>query len=219
MLRSLVYSFLILLFVIAMNGCESTSTTTVDAQGFSQLAAGEDAAEVSRLTVGDALEVSVEVDGRMEYSAHRAIINHLGFVTLPLVGDVGVGGLKLDAARSVITKRYSSYYVSRPVVMVSLIGTGGESEWGQVSVMGRVRNPGPVQLESGPEIRLSAAIRAAGGFAPSAKTSEIQVTRINASGQKVRVKVDFGTIGKSGNADDDLTLKEGDIVFVPERVF
>lgn len=219
MFRYFIFSLLSLVCMTLVTGCETMDATTVDTKGFREISAKTKSTDVTELDVGDNLEVSVEVDGRMEYQAHRAVVNHLGFVTLPLVGDVHVGGVGLNVARMTITKRYGAYYVSTPVVMVSLVGADGSTEWGQVSVMGRVGNPGPVQLSSGAGMRLSAAIQAAGGFAPSAKTSEIQVTRLDSDGKKLRVKVDFNEIGKSGNADSDLVLKAGDIVFVPERVF
>ncbi len=219
MLRSIFSFFLMVCVAGAISGCETTNTTTVNPKDFGELAPHVSTSGDTSLKEGDTIEVSVEVDGRTEYPAHRATLNHLGFVTLPLVGDVHVGGVDLNVARSAITKRYGAYYVSTPVVMISMVGSDDAGEWGQVSVMGRVRNPGPVPLASSAGMRLSAAIQSAGGFAPSAKTAEIQVTRVDSAGNKIRVVVDFNEIGKSGNADSDLLLKKGDIVFIPERVF
>ena len=216
---SLFCAFLVLLFSLVMAGCETPDVTTVDTADFSTSASIAKSASAAKLASGDTIELSVEVDGRMEVPLHQATINYLGFVTLPLIGDVQVGGLGLDIARAILTKRYGSLYVTSPVIMLSMVSEENTSEWGQVSVMGRVNNPGPVQLPSGAGMRLSAAIQAAGGFAPSAKTAEIQVTRIDKRGRRLRVVVDFNEIGASGNADADIKLMDGDIVNVPERIW
>jgi polysaccharide export outer membrane protein len=198
------------LSIILFAGCVSQDAEITDAGYFSST--GSRTMRVAELSSGDTIEVSVEVDGRKEVSSHEANVNHMGYVTLPLVGDVHIGGVGIDVARSVITQRYQAYYVSDPVVMVTMAGG-----WGQVSVLGRVEIPGPVELTSGAGIRLSAAIQEAGGFAPSANTSKVQVTRMDRRGRKLRVIVDFDEIGQSGNADEDLMLFAGDIVNVPER--
>ena len=214
MVRWIASSFWIILALVLVSGCAGPDAEITDAGYFSST--GSSAMRVAELSSGDTIEVSVEVDGRVEVSPHQASINHMGYVTLPLVGDVHIGGVGIDVARSVITQRYNAYYVSDPVVMVAMAGEGG-SGWGQVSVLGRVETPGPVDLASGAGIRLSAAIQEAGGFAPSANTSKIQVTRVDKRGRKLRVVVDFDEIGKSGNAEEDLMLIAGDIVNVPER--
>ena len=199
-------------------GCVSDGTyVATDAEYFSSTEPGVGSMRGAEISSGDTIEISVEVDGRKEVSLHQAVVNHLGFVTLPLVGDVHVAGVGMDAARSLIAEKYGSYYVSDPVVMIAMAGDGGSGGWGQVSVLGRVENPGPVKLTSGAGMRLSAVIQESGGFAPSANTSKIQVTRVDRRGRKLRVIVDFDEIGKSGNVAEDLTLLAGDIVNVPER--
>ena len=210
-------SVLCAVFIGLVAGCatmESGSSAT------SRFALGNKGTSQARpLTSGDEIEVSVEVDGIMEVSLHRAEISHQGMVTLPLVGDVKVGGLKLAAARDVIVKTYGAYYVNLPVVMLALADGGAIGEWGSVTVLGRVSKPGRVPLQSQEGINLSAAVQMAGGFAPSAKTSEIRITRTDELGMRTQVTVDFKQIGQKGNANADIMLIEDDIVYVPERIF
>jgi polysaccharide export outer membrane protein len=219
MIRSLVFSILSLILLIFTSGCATTDATLVQPQDFQAASALMASQSTAVLTVGNMIEISVEVDGRSEVPVQQATINRNGFVTLPLIGDVYVSGMDVNAARSAISKRYSSLYVSPPVIMLSLVSEDNMSEWGQVSVMGRVENPGPVPVPSGAGIKLSAAIQAAGGFAPSAKTSEIQVTRLDKRGRRLRVIINFDEIGASGNAGADLNLMDGDIVNIPERLW
>lgn len=198
-------------------GCTTTGTSKKTAAGFS---GGNSSGSQSRaLEAGDGVEVSVEVDGHMEVTLHRAELNHQGVITLPLIGDVKVGGLKLAEARSVITGTYSAYYVNPPVIMLRMMDTDAVGEWGYVTVLGKVNKPGRVPLQSHNGINLSAAVQLAGGFAPSAKQSEIRVTRKNPDGNTTKGTIDFRQIGESGNADADILLIDGDIVFVPERIF
>lgn len=201
---------------VLVSGCNTTDTESP--RGFSTTGKGFGSSARS-LEPGDSIEVSIEVDGRMEVTSHRAELSNQGFVTLPLVGDVKVGGMKLTSARKTIANSYSAYYVNPPVVMLAYVGDDVGGEWGYVTVLGRVSKPGQVAITSKNGINLSAAIQLAGGFAPSAKQSDVKVTRTDKNGRKMKVSVDFEQIGQSGNAEADILLIEGDIVYVPERIF
>lgn len=198
-------------------GCSSLDSSRAATNSYSYKTAGSAQARV--LAPGDGIEVSIEVDGRMEVLLHQAELNHAGIVTLPLVGDIKIGGMQLTAARDVIAKTYGAYYVNPPVVMLGLAGDDALGEWGSVTVLGRVNAPGQVPLSSQKGMNLSAAIQLAGGFAVSAKTSGIRVTRTDELGLSTRVTVDFDQIGKAGNSDADIVLSDGDIIYVPERIF
>jgi polysaccharide export outer membrane protein len=206
------------LFVLLLAGCTTPDANSNMPRGFLRSKQGE-IPKVHELVPGDTIEVSVEVDGNMEVSLHRAKLNYQGMTTLPLVGDVKVGGLKLVDARDRIAAKYSEYYVNPPVVMLALMDDGEAGEWGHVTVLGRVSRPGLVPLTSHRGINLSAAIQAAGGFASSAKTSEIRVSRTDKKGKKTQVAVNFEQIGQEGNVEADILLLAGDIVYVPERIF
>jgi len=218
MFRRFRQGVLFILFVGLAAGCATMNPGSATTQGF--LSGKQNGSSQARdLAPGDGVEVSVEVDGSMEVSLHRAKLNHQGVVTLPLVGDVKVGGMKLASARDRITKTYGAYYVNPPVVILTLMDGGIEGEWGFVTVLGRVNKPGRVPLQSPEGMNLSAAVQMADGFATSAKQSDIRVSRTDELGMKTRISVDFGQIGQAGNADADIMLIDGDIIYVPERIF
>jgi len=202
---------------VVLMGCASTDLDS-SADEFVR-SNPQDSQNLSRLTAGDVLELSVEVDGNMEVSLHRAEINANGVATFPLVGDLRVGGLELFLARSVIAKAYSAYYVNVPVIMVNLVNSQAEQEWGYVTITGRISNPGRVQVKSARGIKLTELIQKAGGFSASAKRREIRITRTDSSGKRLRITVDYDAIGSKGNVDADITLFAGDVVYVPERIF
>ena len=219
MQRSFITAAIMLMVGCVMPGCETSDVTLVGVRDFNLSSPRTGFTTVASLDAGDMIELSVEVDGNSEVPLYEASVNHLGYVTLPLIGDVQVGGMKLDAARKKIAERYETYYVTKPVIMVALAGADSGA-WGQVLVTGRgVDNPGPVPLPSSSGMRLSAAIQAAGGFAPSANTSKIQITRIDSRGRRLRVVVDFDDIGSGGDAEADVLLRAGDIVNVTERIW
>ncbi len=206
-------------FIIASFGCATTGSTGTSTAEFMKSSGQKEATEITSLAAGDSIELSVEVDGVMEVSLHRAVINHKGIATLPLVGDVRIGGLSMEEARAVIANTYGGYYVHPPVVMVSQVEDPADGAFGYVTMTGKFSQPGLVQIRSARGIKLTAAIQAAGGFAPSAKQNEIRISRVEKDGRKIQVAIDYNTIGQQGNADADVTLVDGDIVYVPERIF
>ncbi len=202
---------------VLISGCTTETSTSGDFQPQPNVA---EKISSQALQPGDAIEISVEVDGKMEVSMHRATLNAFGNVTLPLVGDVRVGGLKPDQARSVIAGAYGSYYVNPPVIMLTKIeNPAEEGEWGYVTVTGKVGRPGRVKITSSKGIKLTQLIQEAGGFSGSAKQTEIRITRISNDGSKKRITVDYTEIGQEGNVEADVSLIDGDIVYIPERIF
>jgi polysaccharide export outer membrane protein len=218
MFRFAVKTYIFATTIVCFFGCAPLTTTSVEPKVFMEI--HENAPLTARVLVeGDAIELSVEVDGTMEVSFYRTALNYQGSVTLPLVGDVKIDGLKLEEAREIIGLAYSGYYVNPPVVMISLVNDEEITEWGYITVLGRVGRPGRVALGSSAGINLSEAIQQAGGFSASAKSSEIRVTRVDLDGKKLQTTINFEQIGLHGNASADIQLVDGDIVFVPERLF
>ncbi len=209
---------LLVIPLVMQTGCSNLGTTSVTTQEFLQ-SKQDQPSLTSELSAGDTVELSVEVDGSMEVFSHRAQINQQGMVTLPLVGDVEIGGYALDKARGIIAKTYGAYYVNPPVIMLSLQVDPGDGEWGAVTVMGRVARPGRIPLRNQNGMNLTEVIQEAGGFASSANKTKIRVSRIDKDGNKITASVDFEAIGKRGNAEADIKLIAGDIVYVPERTF
>lgn len=215
------FSFLLSIgLLLFISGCETLDDPEVGAEAFylqesEVVSVGVD----NKLMPGDAVDLSVEVDGRLEVASHRGVINSQGIATFPLIGDVKIGGFTLGAARGTISKAYSAFFVRSPVIMINTVGEQDEGEWGFVTVTGRVGRPGRVRIPSSKGIKLTTAIQESGGFAGSAKKSEVRISRTNPEGRKLRVSVNYNTIGQDGNVDADVDLKDGDIVYVPERIF
>jgi len=98
-------------------------------------------------------------------------------------------------------------------------GPDAISPWGQVTVLGRVKQPGRVNIPPTKDLTVSAAIQNAGGLDSSAKDSAIRVTRRLDDGTYQTMDVDLRAVGARGARANDLILRDGDVVFVPQMMF
>ncbi len=92
----------------------------------------------------------------------------------------------------------------------------GVSPWGTVAVLGEVGRPGPVNMPSTMDLTVTKVLQEAGGCKPFADKTSIRVTRCDKDGNQVRTIVNLNEIGKDGRVDKDMSLRAGDVVWVPE---
>jgi polysaccharide export outer membrane protein len=85
----------------------------------------------------------------------------------------------------------------------------------RIFILGQVRRPGAVDLPGQEELTVSKAISLAGGFDRFGRQDEVQVIR---AGTPVRL-VDVHKILAGDRRVEDVVLKPGDTVFVPETRF
>lgn len=176
-----------------------------------------DAQEEAYLRAGVLFSLNVEVGGENELEAEDLRVCENGEVVLPIIGTVKLGGLTLADVSDLLTTLYSPYYIEKPIVRIqfSMVETGASSPWGYVTVLGRVRKPGHVNLPPTRDMTVSSAIQGADGFDTSANVTAIRITRTGKDQTKTKIKVNINRIGEDG----DVRLRAGDVVYVPERVF
>lgn len=85
-----------------------------------------------------------------------------------------------------------------------------------IYVMGQVKNPGPYKFDS--DITVLEAINSAGGFGQFAAKNRVEVIR-EEGGKTRKIKVSVAEIERKGKIGQDILLKPGDIVTVPESWF
>ena len=149
-----------------------------------------------------------------------ALVDQNGDITLPylLTEPVACDGLTLEALKQKLVKAYSKY-LRQPMVTVTFAQFDvrtGVSPWGTVTVLGEVMNPGPVNMPATMDLTVTKALQSAGGCKPFADKSNIRVTRCDRDGNQTRTIVSISEIGKDGRIDKDMTLRAGDVVWVPE---
>ena len=212
-LRTTIY----LLLLGLLTGCATDNSKLVSAEMFNSSQGAP--VKARQLSAGDEIIFSVEVNGKEEVLPVSVELNFSGSVPAPLIGDVRLSAMTLEQARIALEKSYSRIFMSEPMVTVKLAKDKGAGEWGYVTVLGRVRNPGrfPVPTVSG--MNLSDALHEAGGFGDSANMNEITVTRNMPDGSQLQCACDITQLGRAGSGHIDLLLFNGDMVYVPESLF
>lgn len=166
--------------------------------------------------------VNVLVQGNQEISTNPQRINESGRIALPLLQNVPVANMSLEEIENRLAALYSEYF-RNPHVTVEYVGSTEDpylSPWGFVTLMGNVARTGPVAVPPTQNMTVSGAIKLAGGESPSANTSAITVYRPNLEEESVeRFSVNLRNVGRRANRDDDILVKAGDVIFVPERIF
>ncbi len=131
------------------------------------------------------------------------LVNAAGYVNLPLIGKVRVGGLSQSQAANRITAQYKKY-LNTPTVYVEVMNK-------RLFVLGEVNKPGVVQLDK-EKMTLFEAIAHSGDLTDSAVRTEIMILSNHPTrGMQMR-KVDltnFDTMKYSS-----LMLRPNDIVYV-----
>ena len=171
-----------------------------------------------KIAPGIALIVQVGVVGAPP-TVMNVLVDQNGDITLPLLlqEPVACNGMTLETLKQKLLKEYAKYY-RQPMVTVTFApydGTG-VSPWGTVTVLGEVASPGPVNMPSTMDLTVTKVLQAAGGCKPFADKTAIRVTRCVKDGTQVKTKVNIEEIGKDGRIDKDMSLRAGDVVWVPQ---
>lgn len=211
------YSALLAVFCILLCGCETFKDVFHEKENVDSdvVATWWDG---PRIRAGVALVVQVGSVAAPPVTM-SCLVDQNGEITLQhlLQAPVACDGLTLEALKQKLVKAYSVYY-RQPQVTVTFAPYDGKgvSPWGTVTVLGEVGNPGPVNMPSTMDLTVTKVLQTAGGLKPFADRSGIIVTRCDKDGNQTRTRVDINEIGKDGRVDKDMTLRAGDVVWVPE---
>jgi protein involved in polysaccharide export with SLBB domain len=189
--------FVVLVLVVL--GCRSQATTRLP-----------DQAPVEDTTLGSGDVFEVRVFGEKDMTgAYQVAAN--GTIHFPFLGTLDVRGKETsDVAQMIADGLSEGNYLTSPQVSVFL----QQSNSKRVSVLGAVAKPGTLPIVPG--MTLVHAVSQAGGFTALASKDDTVVTRrVGGKLERYRVEVSKITRGDS----EDMPLRAGDIVFVPERVF
>lgn len=146
-------------------------------------------------------------------------IDARGRVNLPLIGEIAIGGMTIVDAQGAVENAYKDgRYLRNPQVTISV----EEYAPREVSIQGRIRNPGRYTLPIESTYTVVELVTKAGGIDDIGKGSAVSVTRIMPDGTKKVFTVDVDSVikGKKDAKVEDTTLllQPGDIVYVPERL-
>lgn len=162
------------------------------------------------IKTGDVLDVKVFQEDDL---SGRSRVAQDGTVTLPLLGQIKVAGLTMEAATRHLHKLLGDDYLVNPQVLVSLVETAKP----KFTILGQVQAPGMYELPEGEELRLLQAISLAGGYTRLANPGRITLKR-TVGGAEVVKQFDGKALAKGRDAKPERVLA-GDTIYVPERVF
>jgi polysaccharide export outer membrane protein len=155
-----------------------------------------------RIGPDDLLEVQVfGVD-----SLTRSVrVNSRGFISLPLIGNLQVGGLTAQQAEALVVSKLAESYLQDP--QVSLFIKEYTSQ--RVTIEGAVNRPGVYPLHG--TTTLLQALAVAGGQGSLSDMSEVMLFRSDASGRRETLVYDVERI-RGGEMGDPEVLNEDLIV-------
>ena len=162
------------------------------------------------LQPSDVIQVSIFLEPDLEKSVR---IEADGTVTLPLIKKVKVADLTVSDAQELITQLYNRDYLVDPQISVLVVSFSPKI----IRVLGSVNRPGVVEMPPDREMTLTEAIASANGISRLGNPKSITIKRVNESGKTQQFEVNFNRILMNANAKD-MILKEGDTIWVPERL-
>lgn len=159
-----------------------------------------------RLGGGDIVRIVVYQNPDLTLEAR---VSETGVVSYPLLGDVHIGGLGVNAAEKLIADGLKNgNFVKQPQVTLTPLQIRGN----QADVLGQVNRPGRFPLETA-DMRLSDLLAVAGGIATTG--SDIVVLTGTRNGKPYRLVVDLPNMFSSEkNLANDVLIQNGDVVWV-----
>jgi len=143
---------------------------------------------------GDVIRVTVfgepDLSGEFEVGAG-------GGVSLPLIGELPLGGMAVSAAETFIESRLAAGYVQNPDVAIDVLN------YRPFFILGEVNNQGVFPYVA--DLTVHKAVAIAGGFTYRADKDDIVVK--------------VGGIGDEAPVELDTVISPGDVIVVKERWF
>ena len=159
------------------------------------------------INAGDVLQV--EVWNEPTLSKETILVRPDGFISVPVIGEIKVGGGRVADAVHEIKDKLVRYLKDEPNVVVSVLQTRGS----QIYVLGKVLRPGAFPLSG--NVDIAQALALAGGTNQFAAENKIKVFRRDADGVQRVYKFKLGDIKAGDKLESNILLQSGDLVLVP----
>jgi len=168
-------------------------------------------------TLGSGDRIALDIFGVPEFSKEYQVLVD-GTLNLPIIGSVSIQGLTLQQAANVITKRYEPF-INVPVVTVTVIVARPLN----IGLAGEVTRPGsykinPTREGTGGGVKfptLMEMLQLAKGVTSAGDMRNVQIRRPRRGGPEQVTTVDLQDFLDTGNLRQDVTIRDGDTIFVP----
>lgn len=143
--------------------------------------------------------------------AHELVVTREGAVVIPSVGRIAVANLTMTEVRALFRQRLAGFYsgIRRGTTSVNL--TIAELRTIQVYVTGEIKQPGAYQLSS--VATVTNALYAAAGPTQRGNLRDVRISRRDGE----NATLDLYPYLLEGDVGGDITLEQGDVVFIPPR--
>ena len=135
-------------------------------------------------------------------------ITENGFIIMPLLGPVKVGGLTVPEVSVKLSALLADGYLVNPMVNVFV----QEFRSKTAVVLGQVNSPGLIEL-SGPTTLLQLLSKAGGLKEGSGDTATIKRDK---NGKKEVILIDLKALFEGGVLANNISIQDGDMIFVPK---
>ena len=136
-----------------------------------------------------------------------------GSVALALIGKVKIAGMTASEAQALITDLYNRDYLVDPQISLLVV----EFSPKVIHILGSVNNPGVVPIPPDRDLTLIEAMASVRGVSRLGNPKSITIKRVEDDGRARQMEVNFSRIIQDPNSKD-IVLKEGDTIWVPERI-
>ena len=160
-----------------------------------------------RIGSGDVLELTFPFTPEFNQTV---AVQPDGFGTFREVGDLLIGGKTVPELRELLTTSYQKI-LHEPEIKVDL----KDFEKPYIIAGGEVHTPGRYELRGATTVMQAIAL--AGGMTDGAKSQVLVFSRRSDDWVEVR-KVDVNKMLKAGLLQEDITLRPGDLVYVPKNM-
>ena len=133
-----------------------------------------------------------------------------GYITVPLLGAIQIGGLTVEAARDEVTQRARTRLRDPEISFVLK-----EFQKPLFTVGGEVEKPGQFQLHG--RVGVLEAVAMAGGFKRSAKHSKVVLLRRFDNDRASATLIDAKRLAQGPDPEHDIELEPGDLLVVPQN--
>ena len=177
---------------------------------------GPVAAKAQTLKSGDTLSITVLQDSKLD---RTVVVDPSGEIAFPLAGHIRVRGLTPLAVENILKSKLKPNYKDEDLDVTVAVASAPkdipeEDLKPKVFITGEVIRPGSYVVRQ--PTTLMQLIALAGGLGPYAAKRRIQVHRVGGPGEDIYL-FDYRAYMAGQNLDNNVTLRRGDVVVVPER--
>ena len=194
----------------------SEDVKVTETKNTNQTASAASAARAARpYVISPNDQILIEVYQEADLTAPRRVSED-GGVTVPLVGNVKVGGKTIEQAQTLIREELLKGYLVNPRVTVTVTEATKKSFY----VLGQVAKPGPYPIAAGESLTLVQAIAMAGGATAKGKLTGVIVKRSRPDRELVFSGLDVKAMQQGeGKASNQFEILPEDTITVPESLF